>query len=386
MKDFIYCKPTKIIFGKNAVEEVAGILAEQGKKKALLIFGGNSLKSTGTYDRIAGPLKAAGIEVVDCGGITAPEYKFLEPAMKLAKEEAVDVVIGIGGSTCMDFSKMVALAVKHDDIMDYLTYEKMAKDGDAETIVTIPTYPSGGSETDEAAEVDYLPNGRHGGLYGMHADYAVLNPEFSYSLSPKLSAYGAMVVLHQTSVPYLGSGDSPITDGYNRVLIENLLKSLEIVVKDPENYNARANLMFASTQGTSGYQHCGKDLSWPFQIYDEVGIIRKLMGMKYREVFAAFMPHFVLAHSKYHVEDAKRYMIDIMGADSNLPTDEEIIKDGYDKWIALLEKFDVPAYYDAYGEMPSDEALSAAIDAEGMEPGDLSKEEQIAMFKSCFKA
>ncbi len=379
MESFYYNNPVKVFFGTDSVHELAKVLKKSHKKNLMLVYGEKSIKSNGVYDEIVNTLQ--GFNLIDFGGIADPKYKYVLSGIDVAKNNNVEVVIGIGGCTCMDIAKIIAFGVLHDDLEDYLRLEKSPKNGDALPLVMIPTYPSGGSEINSASEVDNLPNGVHGSLYGIYADYACLNPEFTYSLNEKNTAFAALVTFMQASVNFLG-GSSEIAESFTKEILRIILDSLNKCLKNPKDFTARGNQMWASAMTTMGLLSLGKDNSWAMSVYEEVEHFRRLMGLSYRKTFTIFFPRWLLSRAKYHEEDVYKYVHEVLGIEDK-KTKKDTIKAGYNKLIKMLEEYGVPAYFDEYENIPSDEAIQADIDE--FPSDELTDEDVFKMLKDCLK-
>ena len=345
----------------------------------MLVYGGGSIKRNGAYEQITAVLKAANIEYVDFGGNTNPWFGNVEKGVELAKAENVGCVIGIGGSTCMDMAKIIAVGAKHDNLWDMLT-GVIPVDGSEDRLMigAVPTFPSGGSEADAAAEIDNEKTGGHGAFYAYYPDFSILNPEFSYTLDPLATAYGAMVTFIQSSLNHM-EGESAISERFTEGLLDVIRDSAETAIKEPTNYEARANQMYASVHGTWGIIGLGKEMTWTYSMYDYSGIMRKLMGLSYRQGFTVIFPSWLKAMAKYHGEEVKKYLVRVWNVDENLTVETtcelgvQIIKDYF---VSL----GIPMKYNAYGPLPTDEEMIAAVEREGMSDP-LPMDEILAMFK-----
>ena len=335
MYDFSYNHPINVHFGKTALNHLAEEVQKAGSK-VMLVYGGGSIKRNGVYDQITGALKEAGIDWVDFGGNVKPWYAEVLKAVDIAKREKVDCVIGIGGSTCMDMAKVIAYGAANDgiDLWDYISGKKERLPG-CLRIGVIPTYPSGGSETGKGAIVDDEETGANGTLYGFIPDFSIINPEFAYSLDAKSTAYGAVITLMQISLNYF-TGDSPISERLIEGLIDTIRDSVKIAIADPKNYEARANQALASIYGTNAIPSLGKSREWVYNVYDYIGIIRRQLGISYRETFSIIFPYWLQAEAEYHGEEIKNYMVKIWGVDANLP-EKEACAEGAKRIIAFYE-------------------------------------------------
>lgn len=380
MVDFNFSTPANIYFGKDSVKEISSIVREY-THKVMLVYGENSAKKNSAYSAVTNALEANGISWVDFGGNTVPSYQKALEAIEICKEEQVGCVIGIGGCTCMDLAKVIAFGVKNDDLWGYLSFEKPLTGKEEHLLIgAVPTYPSGGSEADEAAEIDNLKTGEHGSLYGIYADFSILNPEFTYTLDKMNTAYAAMVTFAQASVCYLG-GYSPIAEGFTRTVLDIIRSSVKTALKDPMDYDARAGQMWASALATMGILSCGKDKSWAWSLYSDLEIIRKCMDIPYRQAFTVLFPRWLKAKAVRHGDDVRRYMVSIMGVDGSLPVDRAV-EEGTQRIIEMFTENGLSMFYNAFGEIPTKEELEKEAEIAAAE-NELGASEIVSMFMEC---
>lgn len=380
MLDFKFFTHANIYFGKDSIKEIGSIVGEH-TRKVMLVYGRNSAKRNGAYSTVTSALEAGGITWVDFGGNTVPSYQKALEAIEICKREQIGCVIGIGGCTCMDLAKVIAFGVKNDDLWGYLSFEKPITGKEDHLLIgAVPTYPSGGSEADEAAEIDNMETGEHGSLYGIYADFSILNPEFTYTLDKTNTAYAAMVTFAQASVCYLG-GYSPIAEGFTKTVLDTIRSSVKTALKNPMDYNARADQMWASALATMGILSCGKDKSWAWSLYSDLEIIRKCMDIPYRQAFTVLFPRWLKAKAVRHGDDVRRYMVSVMGVAGSLPIDEAVEK-GTQRIIEMFTENGLPMFYNDFGEIPSKEELKKEAEIAAAE-NELSTSEILSMFMEC---
>lgn len=324
MLNFSYNNPVIIHFGSGALEKLSEEIKKYGEK-VLLVYGGNSLKSSGNYEKITDVLIKNQISYVDFGGNITPSYTKVLEAIKISKQENVDVVLGVGGSSCMDMAKVIAFGVKNDNLWDYLSGEILPNDREMLPVGEIPTFPSGGSEVDAAAEIEDHERGLRGSLYGRYPSFAILNPELTYSVNQKDTAYGALVTLAQAFSSYF-RGTSRIAEGFSETVMRTILDNVSIVLKNPSDYEARANLMWASAVTTSGMLRCGKESAW--SLYGCETIAEELFNVKYREAVAVIFPKWLRAISKYYNDAVYNYAVNVIKVDASGKSKTQIIKEG----------------------------------------------------------
>ena len=409
INNFHYHNPCDIYMGDDVLNKLPELI---GDRRVLLITGGMATRASGIVDDVGSILTENDIEWVELGGSSVPAYERVLSALRVCNEADIGCVIGIGGCSCMDLAKIIAFgACNEEDLWDYLSGKKELRgDEDHLQIGVIPTYPSGGSEADSAAEVDDLESGDHGSLYGIFPDFSLLNPEYTYTLNKEQTAYAAAVTFVQVSVNYLGDY-SPIAEGMTKSVLKELMKSTAVAMRDPRNYDARATQMRASALSSMGILSCGKGDSWSWDIYSDMDPITKVMDLSYRQAITILFPRWLVAQAQYHGDDVRRYMVDIMGVDPLLPIEEAVLE-GAEKIIDYFISLGLPMNYGSVGILPDaddlreaieecvaeeEEALAAEDEEDGADATDaadedededdllgLSVEERLAMFTSCY--
>lgn len=359
LTDFTHLNPVTVHFGKDSMRQLPGEIRKHGSR-VMLVYGGSSLKTSGSYVMITDELSKNGISWVDFGGNTAPSYQKALEAIGLCKRERIDVVLGIGGCSCMDMAKIIAFGAINDDLWDYLSH-KLSPEGKATLPVgEIPTFPSGGSEVDSAAEIDDLESGEHGALYGIYPAFAILNPEFTFTVDKRNTAYGALVTFAQACSCYL-CGSDMIADGFCETILTTIIANVKAALERPNDYEARASLMWASALTTSGILSCGKEPSW--SLYASESIAEKLLAISYREAVAVIFPKWLREMSLKHEENAYRYALKVMGVDAAQKTRQAIIEEGIVKTEEFYKRCGIAVTYNEIAELPDDNEIEKALEA-----------------------
>ena len=380
MTNYMYMNPVIIHFGKDSVKQLPEEIKKYGSR-VILIYGGSSLKASGNYDIITDELSRNGISWVDFGGNTKPSYQKVLEAIELCKNENVDVVIGIGGCSCMDMAKIIAFGVKNDNLWDYLSHKLSPVGKETLPIGEIPTFPSGGSEVDFAAEIDDLVSVEHGALYGIYPTFAILNPLFTFSVDRRNTAYGALVSFAQACSCYL-SGKDMIADGFCETVLKTIMQNLKTVLDTPDDYEARASLMWASALTTSGILNCSKESSW--SLYASEGFAEKLFGINYREAVAVIFPKWLRMIAQNHAENVYRYAINVLLVEPASRTQQEVIEEGIEKTKEFFKQCGIAVTYNQITELPDKEKIDRAL--ESAQADDMLSAEQVKeMILNCIQ-
>lgn len=258
MNDFKFHVRTDVRFGKGAVRFLPELLAPYGKK-VLLVYGGGSIKRTGIYQQVMEQLK--GFEVFELSGVEPnPKITSVRAGAKICKEQGVDVVLAVGGGSCIDAAKVMAAAAFYDgDAWDLVL--DSAKIGKVLPIVSVVTMAATGSEMNKNAVISDMSNNQKLGTSSQ--DFipraAVLDPEYLYTLPAKQTAAGTADIMSHVLEQYFQKTDTAyLTDCFSESILKTCIKYCPIALKEPENYEARANLMWASSMALNSLLTAGK--------------------------------------------------------------------------------------------------------------------------------
>ena len=262
MRDFTFYAPTKVFFGKGKEKDVGSIIKSYGFKKIMLQYGQNSIKKTGLYDVIMDSLTAEGIKVVEMGGVEPnPKLSFIRNAVTLAKREKVELILAVGGGSVIDSSKFTALgAANNFDVWD-MPLGKNQPTG-ALPVGCVLTLAAAGSEMSASA---VMTNMEENIKKGFGSDYnrclfAICNPELTYTVNKYHTACGITDIMAHTMERYFfPCEDTPLTDRIAEGILKSVVAAGRILMTDPENYNARADMMWASSLSHNNLTGCGRE-------------------------------------------------------------------------------------------------------------------------------
>ncbi len=260
MVDFTYQNPTKIEFGKNKEVLMGEILAHSGIKKVLICYGSERIKTDGLFAKITHGLKEKGITWVELSGIISnPILSKVHEGIALAKKEHVDAVLAIGGGSVLDSSKTIAVgALYQGDVWDFFVGK--AAIAKALPIFDVMTLAATGSEMNGFA---VITNDATTQKYHIHSEHiyprvSVLNPELTKSVPNNYLAYSAVDIIAHVIEGYFTATDQP---HFQSRMVESIIKTVmettEILLKNPNDYNARAEFMWAATQALNGSTTAG---------------------------------------------------------------------------------------------------------------------------------
>lgn len=262
MNNFIYETPTKVYFGKDEELKVGKLVAEYKPKKVLIHYGGKSAKESGLLDRVKKCLDEEHIVYVELGGVVAnPQLSLVRKGIKLCLDEGVDFVLAVGGGSVMDSAKDIANGVANPevDVWDF----SLKKCEPAKTLNkgAILTLAAAGSEMSSSCVITNSETGQKMG-YGSslnRMNFAIENPELTYTVSPYQTACGAVDIAMHTIERYFCPGDDTyLTDAIAEAVIKSTMKASADCLENPKNYEARANMMWASSLAHNGLTQCGR--------------------------------------------------------------------------------------------------------------------------------
>lgn len=261
-ENFEYFTPTKVIFGKNAEQEIGTLIKTFGAKKVLIHYGGGSVIKSGLLDRVCASLTEAGITYITLGGVVPnPRLSKVYEGIDLCRREQADFILAVGGGSVIDSAKAIGYGVANDgDVWDF--YEKKRTASACLPIGAILTIAAAGSEMSNSSvitnEDGWLKRGYSNNL--SRCKFAIMNPELTYTLPDYQTQSGCVDIMMHTLERYLNqSGNMEMTDGISETLLRTVMKNAKILKTDPNNYEARAEVMWAGSLSHNGLTGCGTD-------------------------------------------------------------------------------------------------------------------------------
>ena len=265
MEDFEYVSPTRFVFGRNAEEQVGVRLAERGAHTVLVHFGGRSALESGLIDRVRASLDEAGVAHVELGGVRPnPEVTLVREGIALCREHGVDWVCAVGGGSVIDSAKAIATGACYEgDVWDF--FETKRQTADVLPLAVVLTIPAAGSEASKNTVISNDALGRKTG-YGNDAQrpkLAFMNPVLTFTLPPYQTAAGITdMYCHLLERFFDDVGAVPVTDNLSLSLMKTVRAEAPRVMAEPENYDARANIMWAGTLCHQGLAGLGRHEDW----------------------------------------------------------------------------------------------------------------------------
>lgn len=325
MLNFEFHTPTKVFFGKDTHKQVGNILNNYGFKKILLHYGGGSIKKTGLYDQVIESLNRNKIEFIELGGVEPnPKVSLVRKGTQICKEEKVDMVLAVGGGSVIDSSKVIAVAALSDhDPWEFLS--KKETPTKALPVGTILTLSASGSEMSNSA---VLTNQEGDLKRGFGSDlnrplFSILNPELTYSVGKFQTGCGIVdIMMHTLERYFTKSKDVDLTDQLAEGLLRSVIRAGEIAINNPEDYEARATLMWAGSLSHNDLTGAGRDVYMScHQLEHEISGIYDFVA--HGAGLAIIFPAWAKYIYKYNVEKFCQYAVRVWNIQMNFENPKE---------------------------------------------------------------
>ena len=359
MFGFKYFTPTKVVFGRDTEQRTAELVKEFGGKKVLIHYGGGSVIRSGLLKRVTDNLDAAGIAYVMLGGaVPNPRLSLVYEGIELCKKEGIDFLLAVGGGSAIDSAKAIGYGVANEgDVWDFYDYKRTAKGClPLGVILTISATGSEMSDSSVITKEEGLVKRGYSSDFG-RPKFAIMNPELTMTLPDYQTACGcADIMMHTMERYFTNGGNMEITDSMAEGLLRTVKTNAEILVKDPKNYDARAEVMWAGSLSHNGLTGCGNDggdwmthkleheLGGLYDVAHGAGLAA-IWGSWARYVYKDCLPRF------------KRFALNVMGVEDS-GTDEEIALRGIEAMEDFYRRINMPTNLRELGVEPTEEELA----------------------------
>ena len=265
MKDFVYYAPTEVVFGEHSEERVASLTKKYGGTKVLVHYGGKSAVRSGLLDKICGLLSEGGIDHVTLGGVVPnPRLSKVYEGIELCRKEGVDFILAVGGGSVIDSAKAIAYGVCHEgDVWDF--YLGKAEPRQMLPVATVLTIPAAGSEMSEASVITNEDGDIKLGYSNdmSRPKFAIMNPRRTFTLPPYQTAAGVTDMMMHTMERYFSKDDDmDLTTDLAEAVLRRMKTAVFAVLKDPEDYRNRAQVMWGGSVAHNGLTGCGISDDW----------------------------------------------------------------------------------------------------------------------------
>lgn len=339
--DFTYCNPTKLYFGKHALDGLNEELPKYGKR-VMLVYGCGSIKKNGIYDKVVEALKANGKEIYEDSGVMPnPTTDKLREGVERARAAKADLILAVGGGSVCDYAKAVSVSVNCDDD----PWEKYYIRFENPTCEIVPvgcvlTMVGTGSEMNGGAVItNHEQKLKIGHVFGENVfpKFSILNPEFTFTLPRRQMIAGIYDIMSHILEQYFSDDDDNVSDYVMEGLLRSLIHSANIASKNPADYEARSNIMWTATWALNTFVAKGKTTDWQVHMLGQaVGAHTDAThGMTLAAVSMAYYRYIM----KYGLKKFARYAAVVWGVNADGKSDEEVAADGLsemEKWMTGL--------------------------------------------------
>ena len=328
--NFSYKNATKLYFGDDSLKYLNGELPKYGKN-IQLIYGGGSIKKNGLYDEIIKILKDNGKNIIEDGGVMPnPTVEKLYEGVKLARENKTDLLLAVGGGSCCDYAKAVSVSVNCDeDPWDkyYLRFEE--PDCDIVPVVCILTMAGTGSEMNAGSVItNHSQKLKIGHVFGEEVmpKFSILNPKYTFSLPKKQMVAGIYDIFNHICEQYFSGEDDNTSDYIAEGLMKSVIHSSLIAIEDPEDYEARSNIMWTATWALNTLIAKGKTTDWMVHMLGQSAgaYTDATHGMTLAAVSLPYYRYIM----PFGLEKFKRFAEEVWNICSEGKTDEQVANEG----------------------------------------------------------
>ena len=337
MAGFTYYTPTKVVFGKETEQQTGELVKAAGAKKVLIHYGSGSVIRSGLLDRVKETLCKEEIEYVELGGVVPnPRLSLVYEGIELAKREGVDFILAVGGGSVIDSAKAIGYGMANEgDVWDF--YDRKRTADACVPIGVILTIAATGSEMSDSSvitkEEGWVKRGYNSDL--CRPVFAIMNPELTMTLPDYQTACGCADILMHTMERYFTNGDQmEITDSMAEALLRTVMKNALILVNEPDNYDARAEIMWAGSLSHNGLTGCGstdKDFATHGLEHEIGGMFDVAHGAGLTAIWGSW--------ARYVYRDClhrfSRFAVNVMQIDPKDKKEEMVALEG----IAAMEEF-----------------------------------------------
>lgn len=355
MNNFQFYSPTEFVFGRDTENEVGYYVKKHGGTKVLLHYGGQSARKSGLLDRVKQSLSDAGIPFAELGGVKPnPRDTLVYEGIELARKEEVDFILAVGGGSAIDSSKAIAMGVPYEgDFWDFYSgSNEIAAALPVGTVLTIAAAGSEGSGDSVITKEDgMLKRGTGSDL--IRPRFSILNPALTCTLPSYQTACGATdIMAHVFERYFTNTTEVEVTDRLCEALLLTMIKETPRVIADPDNYQARANIMWAGTVAHNNIVGVGREQDWnSHRIEHELSA---LYDCAHGAGLAVIMPAWMEFVLPQHPMRLAQAAVRVWGCEMDFENPENTAKEGILRFRKFLHSIGMPVNFAELGAKEED--------------------------------
>lgn len=392
MNNFIFENGTKTIFGHGCVKEYLSCLTKKITQTdtVMLAYGGGSIKKNGVYDQVMTALQNAGKAVVEFPGIMSnPTYQKVQEGAKLARENDVGLILGVGGGSVMDCCKAISLAAAYEgDIWADFWARPGVIDFEPLPLGVIVTAAGTGSEMNGGAVITNeelkIKTGRD--YPQLNPKFALLDPAYTYSVPKRQMISGGFDTLSHIMETYFSAPDEPnVSDDIMEALMRGVIRDLRASIKDPEDYTARSNLMWEATMAENRIIKLGKKCD--FECHQMEHQLGAYTNCNHGEGLAVLHPVYYRHICEAGAKKFARFAIEVWGVQPEGRSEIELARMGVEALADFIKEIGMPTTLRELG-VPEDIDLKTIAESCACVPGAykvMTHEEILQIMEECFE-
>lgn len=384
--NFTYCNPTKLYFGENALDFLSAELSIYGKN-IMLCYGGGSIKRNGIYDKVVDILTECGKNIIEDSGVMPnPTLNKLYEGCRIAKENNVDLILAVGGGSVCDYAKAVSVSVNcNDDPWEKYFIRFEEPDCKIIPVGCVLTMVGTGSEMNAGSVITNQDTKQKIGHVFASEEvmpkFTILNPKYTLTLPKYQMVSGIYDIFNHICEQYFSGDDDNTSDYISEGLMKSVIHSSRIAVKNPDDYEARSNIMWAATWALNTLVAKGKSTDWTVHMLGQAvgGYTNATHGMTLSAVSLAYYRYIM----PFGLEKFKRFAVNVWNVDTDGKTDEEIADEGLRMMEEWMKEIGVAMSISEFGVTEDDIEKLAGLTIPmngGYKP--LNREETVEIFKN----
>ncbi|MBR0133133.1 MAG: iron-containing alcohol dehydrogenase [Lachnospiraceae bacterium] len=367
MNNFNFYSPTEFVFGKGRENDCGEYVKKYGGSKVLIVYGGQSAVKSGLLDRVKASLEKNGIEYYAIGGVKPnPRDTLVYQGIDIARKEGLDFILAVGGGSVIDTSKAIAIGVRYEgDFWDFYSGKHATKALPVGTVLTIAAAGSEGSGDSVITKEDGMLK-RGTGSDALRPKFSVMNPELTQTLPAYQTACGATdIMAHVFERYFTNTKEVEITDRLCEAVLMTMVKETPRVIADPDNYEARANIMWAGTVAHTNLVGVGREQDW-----NSHGIEHELSALydcAHGAGLAVIMPAWMDFVYKHNVMRFAQMATRVFGCAMDFENPENTAVAGIKAFRMFLHGIGMPINFEELGAKEED--IPALVDKFGLGDG-----------------
>lgn len=361
MKDFVFCSPTTFIFGKDTEQQTGQMICQFKGSKVLIHYGGGSVIRSGLLDRVRASLQASGVVWLELDGVQPnPRSGLVYRGIDLCRQEKIDFILAVGGGSAIDSAKAIAAGVPYNgDFWDF--YAGKATPCSALPLGVVLTIPAAGSEGSPSSVITHENGLFKRGLshQSLRPVFSILNPELTFTLPAYQTACGCADIIAHIFERYLtNTSDVEFSDRLCEAVLQTMIRDVPLVLADPKNYGARANIMWAGMVAHNDI--CGVDREQDWSSHDIEHELSALYDVAHGAGLAVVFPAFMRYTLQHDVMRYAQLAVRVWGCEMDYREPVRTALAGINRLVEFYRSIGLPTSFEELGAKEDDIPVMAA--------------------------